>query len=122
MNFKAFLGISKKAAEPEKPAADLLDRDEAEFEREVVFNELVKRGFNVKQQDWNLLTGMIEHRFSWGATIGGKEQSHDKWDFSYLDMNDAPPAEMSGMEEMTVEQLLRSMEALRDLAKRTAKK
>lgn len=118
MNFKAFLGLTKK----QPKAKPTIDRDEAEFEREIVFNDLVKRGFSVRKNDWNLLTGLIERRFSWGAFIGGSEGTHSEWDFAYVDMTDPPPAETVRREELTAEQLLRSLESLRSFAQRTAKK
>jgi hypothetical protein len=120
LSFKAFKDMltPKKAENPQMS----IDRDEAEFEREIVFNELVKSGLYVIKHDWNMLTGMIENRFSWGAFIGGSDQSHDAWDLAYIDTNEPPPQEPQRMEQLTHEQLLRSLEGLRAFAKKSAKK
>ena len=122
-NFKKFLSLlSAGQKQPAMKRQMTIDRDQAEFELEVLINELHKRGFYARKTDWNLINGMIENRFQWAAMLGGDEQEHDLWNFGYVDLSDPPPQEVQRTEEMTPPQLMRSLEALRDLAKRTAKK
>ena len=122
LTFKKFrdLLFPKK---PEKSGRMTIDQEQGEFEREVLFNQLVKRGFNVSTaKEWNLLHGTIAGRYSWGALLGGTDMDHDKWDLRYIDLTDKIQQDIHTTAGLEPDQLIRSLEALRAFAQRQAQK
>jgi len=123
-SFKKFLStLWHGEPKPEKPKSVMtIERDQAEFERDIMFNELRKRGFNVGKESWNTLYGNIYARFTWGALIGGTDANHDLWDLRYVDDHEKVQQEIEERKRMTPPELLHSLDALRSYAEKDAQK
>ena len=112
LNFKKFLDLFKDPT-PEKPKREMtIDKDQAEFECDVLFNELKKRGFKVAKHSWNNVNGQIGP-LQWGAFIGGINSDHDKWDLRHVDTTDKYQQEVYSTNEADWKYVVNALEAWR---------
>ena len=112
MNFKQFLALFKDNTPPPPKREMTIDQEQAAFERDVLFNELKKRGFRVGKNSWNVITCQVGP-LDIGLFIGGIGSDHDLWDIRHVDTSEKVQQEVYETRQADVSHVISTLEAWR---------